>query len=518
MARAPAVVESPIAKEVKRRAKRARDDLMMRAPFINEVYRLGMPQRSRIGADRSTPMTEDEIQDILDTTLPETIDDFASDMIANFTPPHEPWVKHVPTKALSQGQRQQIASQIADAVAWFWDDMQDSTYYDAADECFHDLAAGTMAVQIRDYGPTQPIVYVPVPTRELLIDIGPDAAPDFRGTDGKITKAHFQANYGWWVDWNKAPQEFRNKFALAKDDARFAFIDGCYKVWDTPGQTQWRRCVLIDGHLVYEQLFDEDGAETLIVSRWRTESCSAYGIGPAWWATAPARVLIELHALTLAQMHKVVDKPHAFSDPDGGANLEQGVDAGDWIQLGEGFNVQALGGEGEFQAAFYTREDLRMLIKRALFQDKPEQKGDTPPSATQWADMSARAQQRFEIPRGKIIREWVIPIVRAHQWRRTRHGIFPEIRLGSTAIMLKPQSPQAKARSFEKVSKAERLLASAASPAIAQQAMFAIDARQTLENMRAEIGDDLVTIRTEQQLQQVMQQVATAAAQQQEAA
>lgn len=510
MAGGPATEETPKAK-LKRRLARMKRDRTLRAPFINEVYRLGMPQRGRVDSERSTPLTEDEIQDILDTTLPEAIDDFASDMIATFTPQHEPWVNHVPTSALNAQARKAVSDQIKSAVDWFWDDMQESTYYDAADECFHDLAAGSMAAQIKNYGPAQPICYEPVPTRQLLIDVGPDGAPDGRFTDGKIEKRHFQATYGAWIKPETWPKELQHKYRNAKEDQRFHLIDGCHKVWDKPGTTQWRRVVMLEQEIVYEQFYDTDGAETLIVARWRTETESAFGIGPAWWATAPARVLIELHALTLAQMHKVVDKPHAYSDPDGGANLEQGVGAGDWIQLGEGFSVEALGGDGEFQAAFYTREDLRMMIKHALYQDKPEQKGDTPPSATQWADMSARAQQRFEIPRGKINREWVIPIVRAHQWQRMRQGRFPEIRLGSDAILLKPQSPQAKARSFEKLAKAERLLMSTAAPPLQQASMVAIDARATLENMQREIGDELVVVRTQQEVDDIVTKAAEAA-------
>lgn len=517
MAGGPATAETPKA-ALLRRLKRMKNDRTLRAGFINEVYRLGMPQRGRIDAERSTPMTEDEIQDILDTTLPEAIDDFASDMIATFTPQHEPWVNHVPTQALNAAQRKSVSDQIAGAINWFWDDMQESTYYDAADECFHDLAAGTMAVQIKDYGSAQPLCYEPVPTRQLLVDVGPDGAPDGRFTDGKIEKRHFEATYGAWIKPESMTAELRMKLKSAKEDQRFHLVDGCHKVWDKPGTTQWRRVVMLEKEIVYEQLYDTDGAESLIVSRWRTESESALGIGPAWWATAPARVLIELYALTLAQMHKVVDPAHAYSDPDGGANLEQGIGAGDWVQLGEGFNVEKLSGDGEFQAAFYTREDLRMTIKHALFQDKPEQKGDTPPSATQWADMSARSQQRFEIPRGKINREWVTPIVRAHQWRRMRHGLFPEIKLGSNTILLKPQSPQAKARSFEKLAQAERLLASTQTPALAQSAVVVIDGRATIENMQRVIGDDLVKVRTQEEVDEIVATAAQAAQAQQQGA
>lgn len=494
----------------KQRINRCKKDRSLRAPHVNEYYRLAAPQRGRIDSDSTSPMTAEEVADELDTTIVETADDFASDMIAQFTPPHEPWVDHEPTRVLAEEERKVVAEQMASAISWFWDDIGESSYYDAADECFHELAAGTMGMMRRDYGAAQPICYVPVPIKSLLIDAGPDGSCDFRGTDGKVTKEHFLVNYGRWATLSP---ELKARFNVAKEDATFHLVDGVHRVWDVPGKVQWRRIVMLEHEMVYERLFDEDGAESLYVARWRTEERSAYGIGPGWRACAPARVLRELHALVLAQMHNNVDKPHAYSDPDGSANLEQGVGAGDWVLLGEGFDVKPLGGDGEFQAAFYKTEDLRMLIKRAFYQDKPEQRGDTPPSATQWADESARAQQRFEIPRGKIIREWVIPVVRGHQWQRTQHGRFPPIKIGSDAIMLKPQTPQVKARSFEKLAKAERLLAAATGTILAQAAQVAIEPVETMANLKRVVGDELVKLRSKEEVKQLLEQAAQMAQQ-----
>ncbi len=501
----------PTKEEMKRRLAKMKKDRDMRAPFINEVYRLAMPHRERIGATKSTPMSEEEIQDIMDFTFAEASDDFASDMIATFTPPHEPWVTHVPTKALAEGQRRAVSAQIASAVEWFWEDMQASNYYDAADECFHDLVSGTMAMRRRDYGPAQPICYEPIPTANLLIDKGPEGSPDGRFTQSKIEKRMIQALYGGWIDFSALSKEFLIEWNAAKEDTMFEVTDGIHRLFDKPGVTIWRRMVKIKDEIVYERIFDENYGEDVYVARWRTESNSAYGIGPGWWACAPARVLIELNALVLAQMHNHVDPAHAYSDPDGTANLEQGIGAGDYVQFGEGFNVQKLNGDGEFNAAFYSREDLRMMIKSALYQDKPQQRGDTPPTATQWADEAARAAQRWEIPRGKIIREWVIPIVRGHQWVRTRHGIFPPIQIGSMSVTLQPQSPQAKARAFEKLAKAERVLATTASPALVQQAPVAIDGPKTLARIKEEIGDTIVVVRSPEEIQQIAQTAMQAA-------
>lgn len=495
-------------KELLRRLYLAEGDRQQRQGFINEVYRLGMPHRPKVGTIiTSKPISEEQIADVLDSTMAEAIDDFASDMIAMFTPPHEDWVDFAPTQLLNKDQQRLARQQIHDAVRWFWDDVTESSYYDAADECFHDLAAGTMAVMIRDDGPTQPIIYEPVPIRNLLID--GCYGPDMRCQDGMVEKRRVEQVYGGFIKWPDISSE-KTKFQLAKPEHKFRVRDGVHKIYETGRSISWRRFVMIGDELVYENTYT-DGLESLVVARWRTETETAYGVGAAWIACAPQRVLNELHALTLAQMHNVVDPAHAYYDPLGTANLEQGVGAGDWISMGDGFEIVPIHGDGEFQAAFYKTEDLRMLVKRALYQDKPEQRGDTPPSATQWTDESARAQQRFEIPRGKVIREWVLPIVRGHQARRTRHGRFPPIKIGSDAIMLQPQSPQTKARTFERIARSERVLGIASAPPLQQASVAVIDAAATLRNVKEQLQDDVVVIRSDEEIAQMAAQAAALA-------
>jgi hypothetical protein len=507
-------------KDLLRRIALAKSDLTRRAPLINEVYRLGIPYRAQVGAAaNAAPLTEDDIADILDSTLEEAIGDFSSDMISVFTPPHEPWATLEPTQMLNKDQRRAIKDQLSQSVAWFWDDVSDSSYYDAADECFHDLAAGTMGVIIRDQGKDEQIAYEPIPISQLLIDEGAfGTGPDLRCVDAMVEKRLITQHYGRFMEWPEYSTT-QAKFKDAKSETKFRLRDGIHVALTAKGtrQKQWRRYVFIDDECVYEQYLP-DGEQTIVVARWRTERASAYGLGAAWIACAPQRVLGELHALTLAQMHNVVDPAHAYFDPSGVANLEQGIGSGDWVQMGEGFNVEKLSGDAEFSAAFYKAEELRMLVKRALFQDKPEQRGDTPPSATQWADEAARTQQRFEIPRGKIIREWVLPIVGGHLSRRIRHGLMPPIKLGSKSIMLKPTSPQTKARAFERVTKAERVLAVTNSPALQQASMAAIDALETLRNIKEEIGDDVVVLRTQEQLDELAQKAAAMSGMSQEGA
>lgn len=482
-----------------KRVNDARMDRDRMAPLINEVYRLGQPYRSRVTTtltQTTQPITETDITDILDGTLQEAIEDFASDMIATFTPPHEPWVKHVPSVTLSPQEQKAIGDQLKGLERAFWEDMAKSTYYDAAYECFHDLASGTMAMCRKAYGPTDPIIYEPLPTAQVLVDHGPRGGNDLRAYEAFVTLRDLKALY---PDIVKRLPETKLK---ANENAKMLIQHGSHRLWDRRSGTFYRSFFYVDNQLVWEKVLDGEGAPSVIVGRWRTTSESAYGIGPAFKACPPARVLQELTALHLAIMHKTTDPPIFYSG-DGTQNLEQGLDAGAAYDMGEGFQVEELSPKGRFDVSFFAQEDLRMQVRRALYQDKPEQKGDTPPSATQWADQSERTKQRFEIPRGKLYTEWVMPTVVGHWWARNQQGLWPKIETNSGVVTLQPMSPQAKARSFEDVARAERILAMAAN-FMPEQTQLALNVPATIERIKNVLSDDIVVVRSDEEIAQIV--------------
>lgn len=485
---------------VLKRINDARTDRDRMAGLINEVYRLGQPYRSRVTTTltkTTQPITETDITDILDGTLQETIEDFASDMIATFTPPHEPWVRHEPSQKLTVQEQKALAQQLRDLERAFWEDMAKSTYYDAAYECFHDLASGTMAMCRKSYGATDQIIYEPLPTAQVLIDAGPRGGNDLRAYEANVKLRDFKAAYPSLA--GRLPQTLQK----ATDNQDVLVQHGSHRLWDKKNGTFYRTFFYLNSELIYEKVLDGEGAPNVIVARWRSTSESAYGIGPAFKACPAARVLQELSALNLAMQHKTLDPPFFYSG-DGTQNIEQGLDAGAGYDMGPDFKVEQFSPQGRFDVGFFTQEDLRMTVRRALYQDKPEQRGDTPPSATQWADQAERTKQRFEIPRGKLYTEWVMPTVVGHWWARSQQGVFPRIETSNGFITLVPLSPQAKARSFEDVARAERILALAAN-FMPQQTQIALNVPETIQNIKAALSDNLVAVRSDEEIAQIVQ-------------
>lgn len=489
---------------VLKKVEDARRDRNKRAPLINETYRLAAPWRRRVQTSaeslKDAPgITDEELADIADATLAETIADFASDMISQFTPDNEEWTKFKVKEAIPAELKSRAEAMAATVQSRVFEALQDSTYYDAAPQCFQELANGTMAVRIRrpERGGEQ-ITFEPIEPADLLLCHSPTrGVADHRLTEGVIDYAEFKSLYGRVA---KLPAGKRPP----KDDEEVTVVDGFYRCWENAqGDRAWRRCVLLNGNIVFEQFVSDDADVDVIVGRWEVNGKSAWGVGPAFRAQPAQRGLNELTSIIMTAAAKHVDTPGFYTD-DGVANLDQGFEAGDMIPVSDSFDVKWWEPAGQLDISFFTEQDLRMMVRHALFQDKPEQKGKTPPTAEQWQSLEVRSRQRWEIPRGKIVREWVLPIVLWTKRELERQGqLGPTYRVDNRVFQIVPNSPFAKARQQEEFVRANDLLRAMAtySP---DTFPVDVDIPATMRNLQQSLNDKLVVVRDEKTRAQIM--------------
>ena len=487
----------------------ARKKRQERAPLINETYRLASPwrrtvQSNAVRAKDEPALSEDDIADMLDSTLAETQADFASDMIAQFTPESEPWTKFKTKETVPDEMAADVRRIISNVSAQVFEAISESSYYDAAPQCFQDLGNGTMGVRARD--PDRggdPFVFEPIEPADLLLCHSPARGlHDARFTEGVIPFGEFKQLYGRVAVY---PPNFRKP----NDDQDVTVVDGFYRCWEhVRGDRAWRRIVMLDNKLVYEKYVSDDDDVDVIVARWEVNGRSPWGVGPSFRAQPAQRALNELTAIMMVSAAKHADTPGFYVD-DGVVNLDQGFEAGDMIPTSENFDVKWWEPKGQLDITFFTEADLRNMIRHAHFQDKPEQKGKTPPTAEQWGSLELRSRARWEIPRGKIVREWVLPIVLWTKKRLEMQGRLGPYRVDQRFFTVIPNSPFAKARDQEKVVRASEILAKA--QAISPETVaIDIDIPATLANIKDALNDELVVIRPEDQRRELMAQAVAA--------
>ncbi len=488
-------------KAVLARISAARQDRSRHAIWIDEILRLGMPTYRRVQSSKSPDVVIADQDDLFDTELQTTMEDFSSDMISTFTPRYERWTTFEPVQDMDEGQKQAIAPQLQMLGDKIFSELERSNYWDAAQECFTFWSVSAMGCAVSDMGPLEPIHFQPIEIPDLLIE---------RGYDGSVT--------GKWREMSMTDEElyFRwpKVFPPPKPGVKSKsnkVIEGCDRCFDKPGEECWTYRLFVNDKEKYNQEYVGEGSCPIVVCRYRHQADSAWGPGPAHKATPIARTLDELAYMNLKALGRQVDPPFSYED-DGTANYEAGLQPGLAYPRSAGSSApEAMLPDIRFDALVFNQENMRKAIKRALYQDRPEQPGQTPPTLGQWMDEKAWNTRRRELPRDRCVREWVLPIIQRIAWILQQRGTLPEVKIdGGPMLNVRPISPLSKAKDLEDIQLASQMIGTAQMVGAAKQAGAPIDVLSTVANLMKTSKDRLVVLQT---ADQIAQEQAMAAAQ-----
>ncbi len=493
-------------KQVLAQIDAAKQDREQHSWWINETLRLAAPTYRRIGQNNQPNTLVEEQDDQFDNELEIGGEDFASDMISTFTPREERWVLFEPAEDLTEGQKREIAPQlkmIGDAV---FAELERSNYWDAAQECFLFWGVSSMAVAVSDNGPLNPISFQPIEIPDLLMTRGPDGSLIGKWREMTLTK--LQQHMLWGATYGA-------KFPMPEKGRRNTpetVFEGCDRDWSTPGVERWHYRIIVGRKERVKLTFEGAGSCPIIACRFRQQANSAWGPGPFKKATPRARVLDELGYLNLKALNRSVDPAFSYEE-DGLANFDGGMEPGNAYARANGSKApEAFMPDVRFDASFFQAEEMRKGVKRSIYQDRPEQPGDTPPTLGQWMDEKAWNTRRKELPRDRCVREWVLPIIERVAWILAKRGVLPEVKLkGGKIVNVRPISPLSKAKDLEDISITGQVLGMARGIGEAVQAGLPIDSKATMENIIRTARERHIVMQTDEQIAQ--QQAIDAAAQ-----
>lgn len=470
------------------------------APVYNTFYDLAAPERLRVDNQISgqTPRAPSDQDAIFDGTLQQAVQDYASDFADEFTPEYRAWTKHEASKKVPKPFQKQVEDYIAQRQEIVFGAIRQSSYVEASNDAYVDSAIGPFAVQVRPTRPGRPIDVEYVPLRELLILPGPFGNVGHRYRERSIPIADLDFVYPD-CDWSEVAPTREER---AKRQGEETVIEGGYRDW-TKSEESWCWFVIARGKVKKKLTFKGRGSCPLIVGRIGVSHPSAYGLGPGSRAIAAARSLNELSYLELRRIGKIVDPPGVFTDPTGMFNPDAGLDAGYIYEAGEGFNWTDLAPQGDQRETFMKHEELRMAILRALYQDKPYQRGQTPPSATQWAGEQAAMEKRKALPRGRIHSEWVIPLIERFEWVLAFRGELEPLQIEGDMIEVRPISPLSKAADLEDAQLALQFMDAMRMSGEPLGAM--VNTQETYSNLQKKYGDGVVKLLTAEQRQEMLQ-------------
>lgn len=479
----------------------ATSDKTKQAGWIDETLRLSMPTQRRVtdSTDPSDPSGRTEAQsDLFDVTLQVVVEDFASDMSSTFTPRYERWVKFEPSEGLSEGQRREIAPQLQGIGDLIFGEIERSNYWTAAQECFGHWAISRMMVAISDRGPTEPLHFQVVEIADQVVERGPDGS-----TTGRWRKLRLKAT-DLRVMW---PDIFKTDPPKGQEKKVHVVYEGVDRDFSTPAEEAWNYRIVVDDKVAHGPVKSVGpGSSPFVTCQFKAQADTAWGPGPAHKATPMARLLDELAYLNLKALQKSVD-PSVSYEEDGLTNPEGGVGPGDWIPRAAGSKVpEAIKIDVRFDALVFNVDETKKEIRRALYQDRPEQDGKTPPTATQWNYEDVWQTRRRELPRDICVQEWVLPIIERVSFILRQRGVLPEVKLqGGQLVNVRPISPLSKAKDLEDVLVTERLVNFGTSLSAAVKQGLPVNPIATMNNLKRTMGERNLVMLTEEETLAVAQ-------------
>jgi len=483
-------------KRVLKLVQRADIDRNRHLARITDCYKYGLPWRHK--ANQSQPV--DQLDEIFDEELMTVLEDFSADMLNTFTPQKAAWVEPKPVETLDAGAMRQLEGPLAQIKAVIFAEMARSNLYQALQEAYLDLGPGTMALIVTDLDPAHPIHCEAIPVVDLLLNRGPYGRID--GTWRKVKRTGEDILLLW-----PNAQPLKGKPWSADDLTEYEVIDGVYRDHQEKADETWRYVVLVGNEIIFEEEYRGRGSNPFIVARWSRDSTTAWGMGPTYRTLPATKTLNHFRYISLKGYDREVDPVTSYED-DGVVNIDHGINPGEWIPRSPGSKApEVIESKSRMDVQIFNIDEVRTAIRRAHYQDRPEQQGKTPPTATQWADEAAERARRMGTPATNLVIELQYPLFRRFAFLLEKRGKLPKLQLNNEVIALEPISPLLRAQEQEEVVRTDKWAEMIVTRFGPEMANIIIDAFKYAAWLARKMGVDPSLARNEQQIKEAVQQL-----------
>lgn len=504
-----------LAEEANRRLADARSQKSEARADLQEAYFFTRPRLCwNVDSTAKASRKRSEEQEDLATGIgAEVSEDFATEVVSAFFPQGTNWVETLlpdsELENLDGGEIDDLKKDAAKRDKAIFSAIRASNFESELGTSLDPHAAvGTVAWWIEKPFNTRPTIVQTVPPHELEFNVEAD------GTVGDRFRVRHVPGYkvASVIPGVTLPDKVQQKITGQKN-CTVEIVWCFWRDWSYPELDAWTHVLLVDKIAVHLQPLEGEGCLPLIVARMSPDASFSWGFGPSIKALQDYRVLDVITAATQDRVDIAVAPPMGYPD-DGVLDFEGGIEAGKGYAMrpGSGKDIVPLYFEGNPDLGFYTASDLERRIRRKHFADYPEQKGDTPPTATQWVDEMVRAQRRIGTPGKKFWREGPYAVYRRFEWILTQDGKIKDITIEGRKLALIPNNPATQAADNQKVQVAGNLLSMAKSY-FPETSQAAIDEQKTIENFQKLMKDEVVVLRPEAQTRELVANVLGAAQQ-----
>ena len=502
------MAEDPIAKQYIAsyiKAKAFRENWV---PLFEECYEYALPQRESFYHEEAGQRRDDRI---FDETAVVGVQEFASRLQSGIVPNFARWADLMAGSEVPVEQREEVNNELDEVTEYVFEVLQNSNFSQEVHESFMDLAVGTGVLCVEEGDSINPVSFSAIPLPHVVLDTGPDDKIDHVYRERKKVKFdHLQLMY----PNGKFNDQVLSFMGSGRETTVLEVVCRDYSKKNQEAYFHYAICMTTKS-CIYSKEISGIGSNPFVCFRWSKCAGEVYGRGPlinALSAIKTTNLTIEL-ILENAQMS--ISGIYQMED-DGVINPDTiNLVPGSIIPKAMGSaGLQPIQSAGRFDVAQLVLSDMRLNIKRALYNDMLGNPDKTPASATEVAERMADLSRRMGSAFGRLQAELVQPVLQRVIYILKKQGRIEVPTVNGREVKVRSVSPLAQAQANQDISSVARFLELVGGSFGPEMLQLLVDGEQTAIHLAKKFGVPESLIRDEEQRKQIAQMAQQMAQQQ----
>ena len=476
------------------RAKALRENWV---PLFEECYEYALPQRESFYYEERGQRRDEKI---FDETAVVGVQEFASRLQSGLVPNFARWADLMAGSEVPPDQKEGIDNDLDEVTEYVFEVLQNSNFSQEVHESFMDLAVGTGVLCVEEGDALNPVNFSAIPLPHVVLDTGPDDRIDHVYRERKKVKFdHLPIMY---PKGNFDPKVT----SLMGSDRETTVLEVVCKDYTKKNQEAYLSYAICmtTQTLLSEKEMSGLGSNPFVCFRWSKCAGEVYGRGPLINALSAIKTTNLTIELILENAQMAISGIYQMED--------DGVINPDTIQLVPGSiipkamgsqGLQPLQAAGRFDVAQLVLSDMRLNIKRALYNDMLGDPNKTPATATEVAERMADLSRRIGSAFGRLQAELVQPVLQRVIYILKKQGRIEVPTVNGREVKVRSVSPLAQAQANQDISSVARFLELVGGTFGPEMLQLLIDGEQTAIHLAKKFGVPESLIRDEEQRRQI---------------
>ena len=466
-------------------------------PLFEECYEYALPQRESFYHEEAGQRRDDKI---FDETAVVGVQEFASRLQSGLVPNFARWADLTAGSEVPPEQRDAIDNELDEVTEYVFEVIQNSNFAQEVHESFMDLAVGTGILCVEEGDAIQPVVFTAIPLPHVVLDTGPDDRIDHVFRERKKVKYdHLPLMYP------NGNFDQRVQMQMGKNQETTVLEVVCRDYTKKNEEAYYHYAICMNTQTVlHKKEMKGLGSNPFICFRWSKCAGEVYGRGPLINALSSIKTTNLTIELILENAQMAISGIYQMED-DGVINPDTiNLVPGSIIPKAMGSaGLQPIQAAGKFDVAQLVLSDMRLNIKRALYNDMLGNPDRTPATATEVAERMADLSRRIGSAFGRLQAELVQPVLQRVIYILKKQGRIEVPSINGREVKVRSVSPLAQAQANQDISSIARFLELVGGAFGPEMMQLLIDSEETAVHLAKKFGVPERLIRDADQRRQI---------------